>query len=355
MPPPPPPPKKETRRIDIRGPLVSIIIIILFLLVIYTIKPLNFLTGRAISNIKQEVIPIEEEYDLPKHPFPWDEVVNNSYIINGYTLKRYVSNKCFQSDGDWVRIEITTVCTNSEGFRDKNHSLVKDSNTIRIAVIGDSYVFGWGVEENETFVMLLEKKINKEYANTGKRFEVFNFGFGGAGLKDKVLYYTEFAKKYDQDIIIIVYLWDDFVDWTGLQNIKEELARNFTNKHPEITFEEAMKIVSPESISLFCNKESRKPERWYYDEFDKQLEYLYSTGKKPEIFIFDLYSSPEQEFSLLELQEKYNFTYRKFIRPIGVNIDLHEKDTHFNKFGNEVCAEQLFEMLVPYIEEKLSE
>jgi len=43
-----------------------------------------------------------------------------------------------------------TVSTNAEGFRDRDHPLEKAPGTFRVAVFGDSFVFGLAVAQAET-------------------------------------------------------------------------------------------------------------------------------------------------------------------------------------------------------------
>ena len=52
---------------------------------------------------------------------------------------------------------------NSAGFRDDENSL----NNPDIVFLGDSYTMGWGVEQEETYVNILEKKLNKNILNLG--------------------------------------------------------------------------------------------------------------------------------------------------------------------------------------------
>ena len=63
---------------------------------------------------------------------------------------------------------------NNFDFRaDQDYALEKDAGRIRIAVLGDSFTFGEGVEIEQTYPMVLERKLNGE----GKeRYEVLNFG-----------------------------------------------------------------------------------------------------------------------------------------------------------------------------------
>src|SRR5262245_16000887 len=48
---------------------------------------------------------------------------------------------------------------NSDFFRDDEFQLKKGEGTIRIFLIGDSYVFGTGVDQNETIDKQLERRL----------------------------------------------------------------------------------------------------------------------------------------------------------------------------------------------------
>src|SRR3989344_7830887 len=49
---------------------------------------------------------------------------------------------------------------NSEGLRDYEYRIKKPDNTFRIVVLGDSMVFGYGLDLEDTFPKFLERKLN---------------------------------------------------------------------------------------------------------------------------------------------------------------------------------------------------
>ena len=61
---------------------------------------------------------------------------------------------------------------NSSGFREREFEFTKPRGSYRIAVIGDSYTFGQGIEKAERFSDLLELELGREH----RRIEVLNFG-----------------------------------------------------------------------------------------------------------------------------------------------------------------------------------
>ena len=48
---------------------------------------------------------------------------------------------------------------NSRGLRDREYPYAKPAGRKRCLLLGDSYVFGWGVEANETAAKVMEARL----------------------------------------------------------------------------------------------------------------------------------------------------------------------------------------------------
>ena len=100
--------------------------------------------------------------------------------------------------------------TNNQGLREERE-YNRNSNTFKIAFIGDSIVFGSGVELNKTFVKQLESILNnpltkskKEVINLDKtKYEVINVGKPGVGLPDYYQMEKEIIEELNPDLILI--------------------------------------------------------------------------------------------------------------------------------------------------------
>jgi hypothetical protein len=95
-----------------------------------------------------------------------------------------------------------------------------DKTTYRIAVIGDSIVWGLGIKKEQRFSDLLEKKFNTVRATT-----VINLGFPGDNFLDNLSKYTRLTQNnHPQDLYIFLILSNDVLLWedarypTDLQN-----------------------------------------------------------------------------------------------------------------------------------------
>ncbi len=104
-----------------------------------------------------------------------------------------------------------TIRTNSLGMRNPEVQIPKPAGTFRILMIGDSYVTGWGVEEEQSLPRLLEQKLQSDFP--GKHIEVINAGLPGSGPNYYYLFMKYIGMKLQPDLVIVGFLMlNDIVD-----------------------------------------------------------------------------------------------------------------------------------------------
>jgi hypothetical protein len=91
-----------------------------------------------------------------------------------------------------------TVSINNLGFRDRDFKIAKTTR-YRIVTLGDSFTFGWGVEQNEAWPKLLEKNLR----NSGLDVEVANLGVPSAGPGDYARYAERALPPLAPDLVIV--------------------------------------------------------------------------------------------------------------------------------------------------------
>lgn len=91
---------------------------------------------------------------------------------------------------------------NKWGWRDRDWSLVKTANQVRIAVLGDSYVEAFQVEDDSTFLRLVERRVN---ATDGARIELMNFGASGFTTSEEYLVLATEVWKFSPDMVILFF------------------------------------------------------------------------------------------------------------------------------------------------------
>jgi len=106
----------------------------------------------------------------------------------------------------WARRWYTAhVRVNSLGYREREFPAEKPPGIYRIAVVGDSFTFGQGIEEEDRFSNRLERALNRE----GQRFEVLNFGRPGAETVDEVEMLKNAVIGVKPDFVLLQWLIND--------------------------------------------------------------------------------------------------------------------------------------------------
>jgi hypothetical protein len=127
------------------------------------------------------------------YSFPLFYTFDNS---RGYSLLPGAEGLYKLEGQSYVRI-------NNDGLRDREHSINKPDNTVRIAVIGDSYPEALQVSMEQAFWSIMQTKLNDCHAFGGKNVEVINFGVSGYGTAQELITLREHVWKYSPDVVIL--------------------------------------------------------------------------------------------------------------------------------------------------------
>ncbi len=117
----------------------------------------------------------------------------------GWKLKPGVSGKWKGEGASFVEV-------NSEGLRDREHTKIKPPNTLRVAVLGDSFTEAIQVPIEQTFWSKLERKLGNCAAVKGrKNVEVINFGIQGYGTAQELIMLRKKVWDYNPDIVVLAF------------------------------------------------------------------------------------------------------------------------------------------------------
>lgn len=106
------------------------------------------------------------------------------------------SEGIFASHGFKTKVKI-----NSAGFRDKDIDLERQPDKTRILVLGDSLVWGFGVNGDDTVTSQLEK--------ISPQIEAINLAVSGYSTDQELLLYRDIGYRYDADLVVLIVAYND--------------------------------------------------------------------------------------------------------------------------------------------------
>jgi len=122
--------------------------------------------------------------------YTWDE-------YTGQALRPNAEGEVF---GEGIQ---TYARVNSQGLRDREHSIEKPPDTFRIAVLGDSFTEGFQIPIEKMYWAVAEEKLRGCAALEGRKIESINFGVSGYGTGMELEMLRSRAWRYSPDLVIL--------------------------------------------------------------------------------------------------------------------------------------------------------
>jgi len=275
-------------------------------------------------------------------------ISEHGFLLNPGKTLSYMGNRNLQ----WP----TVVTINKDGYRDIEYSQKKAPGVYRILLLGDSMVFGLGVNLEDTFAKVLEKQLNQ----TGNRYEVLNGGLPDSSLYFQLHFFKNTFSGYNPDIIIWFYSPSDYNCFTintaqqmatssylrehagGLFQKWEELNLNFKNNNHGIAmqlhdFRQGNHVQHIPELLNVCIKQPIL-----------ELKHIIEPGNTRLLFV------------ILEDHSLFIWQISEFIRNLGVQVANNfdyieilkkhcfalEYDNHLTVKGNLLFGNLLFSYLM---------
>ena len=127
------------------------------------------------------------------HRLPWIRLVYDEHC----------SYRNRPSQSGWSLSAPVTI--NRWGFRGRDWTLTKPPGTTRVAVLGDSYAFGQGVGDDQTFAAVAERAL----AAAGHRVEVLNFAAVGYDTRQELKALEHHALRFEPDVVVLGFFLND--------------------------------------------------------------------------------------------------------------------------------------------------
>lgn len=183
---------------------------------------------------------------------------------------------------------------NSQGFRDREFRREKPPGVRRILLIGDSFVYGVGVEEELAIPNRLETQLNRSGQH---RYEVFNLGIPGANPTG----YADVARRfasYSPDLVLLGFYVDNDVSLgrhgpvgirrSGLWRLFERVSNGlfaeadytWARQYDVDPFYREKAVHGEINPLLLVRASSLEDEQAYYDNVAERFESNPAVGRK---------------------------------------------------------------------------
>lgn len=222
-----------------------------------------------------------------------------------------------------------------------------------VAVIGDSFTFGWGVNGSSTVPSLLEDRLHRHTSIDDP--EVLNAGVISTGMRDYRLMLEHRVVQHDPDRVIILFTWDDVVGarmegqvrasvmedldmaWRTDEEIRQHVDRMSADRIEAIRARERERILRGDSVMF------------------EYMEQVQSIGQDHGIdIVFATYEpmEPDLRAAFRDWADEHNATLLGVPPEFAPEAQHPQEyytipgpDHHYNRLGNRWLADHLFSSL----------
>lgn len=144
-----------------------------------------------------------------KRASPYPGVRMGEYIPN--LTFRFAYYDDFEHVSQEAHLEhAATAHINADGFRGPAVPREKPPSTFRLLFLGDSFTFGEGVDDDQTFAALVTAGLNRRAGSL--RYDGINAGVSGYNTRDEVVYLRERWLAYGPDLVVLTFYLNDAYD-----------------------------------------------------------------------------------------------------------------------------------------------
>ncbi len=111
----------------------------------------------------------------------------------------------------------TLVSSNRVGLRERPFVLPKPDHIVRVVLLGDSFVYGYGAAAEDRLGVFLEQWLNERGQHTEAQVEVLHLGIPSWNFRAEVAYLTRQLTLLDPDLVIHISVPNDIEDSSSIR------------------------------------------------------------------------------------------------------------------------------------------
>jgi len=258
--------------------------------------------------------------------------------------------------------------TNPDGFRSPPYAKQKKTGVKRIIGLGDSFMFGWRMSNDECYLSLLEKKLQQIFPDM--TWEVINTAVPGYNTVMEVETLKAKGLQFGPDIVIIHYVGNDidlpnFIQkkdnyWTLRESFLVSFLRKRLRENPGGTQDPLVPAPHHSIEKRFENDPKRVPDE-YRDMVGEDACFQAMKGLKAlsekhgfELLVV-LFQAPDfvremcsrLKIPLIETVHKVRHTMDSLgiEQYVGSILTIGKEDPHPSALGHIIIAECIFEYI----------
>ncbi|MBI2009812.1 MAG: SGNH/GDSL hydrolase family protein [Candidatus Chisholmbacteria bacterium] len=267
---------------------------------------------------------------------------------------------------------------NALSFRNDHFFSDKDPKELRLAAIGDSYTYGYGIEnENDRYSNLLEKRLSATCAPQGSTVKVYNMARPGMNTREE-LEILKMAQNYKVDGIILGYTFDDARSNRTALHTNICYNRIFSYRHNpllnwllqksfalEYLYVRAYNLFNAREFTQTCWTETfealyRDPEIWirHLQELKNLIDYTRENNLGLAVVIFPNIVDLGEDYSARDIHQNVATFFKANNIPVIDLLDVYaglspddilvsRRDFHANELGHSLAAEAIYETINP--------
>ena len=250
-----------------------------------------------------------------------------------------------------------TVRTNQYGMRDQEYSLIRAEGTLRVALMGASFVFGAGVEGNEIFDTVLENRLNSEAAGGQyDRYEVLNFGIGGYSPPEQMALLEDKVLRFDPQYVL--YFEHSDTSRFAVLALARALQQHAKHRYDFLRDIVAKAGIDPATVDATSDTETlvRRLTPFKEELLAKTYAQIAAIGRAAGVPVIWIYMPRPERFDIGELPDFEARLAREAGLPVlGIanaygaeelsSLWIAPWDHHPNAYGNQLIADELYRVL----------